>query len=200
MSVPCPRCGRDYDVALFQFGRTIHCTCGSRVALAARVRDIASPSGEIRFMVDAMLGRLVRWLRILGCDAEFDAEIADAELVRRALEEQRVILTRDRRLPQEFSVPHLLILEFEAPLEQLRQVTRAFDLDWRSRLFTRCSRCNRPLEPAAPRVVAERVPPRIRSEQQRFLRCASCGRIYWGGSHIARMRRLLEQTLGDAAG
>ena len=89
MSVPCPSCEREYDVSLFQFGRTLHCTCGQRVALAPRVRDSESGS-EPRFIVDAMLGRLVRWLRFLGLDATYEAHIADRDLVRRALEEDRV--------------------------------------------------------------------------------------------------------------
>ena len=127
-------------------------------------------------MVDAMLGRLARWLRIMGCDAAFDAEIPDADLVRRALEEDRVILTRDRALPEEWRVPRLLIVESESLLDQLRQVTCAFGLDWRSRLFTRCSRCNMELEPASHDDVA-----------------------YWSGSHIARMRRVLDKALGGAA-
>ena len=197
MSVPCPRCGRGYDVALFQFGRTIHCTCGSRVGLEPRIRPL-SAERELRFMVDAMLGRLARWLRILGCDARFEEEIPDAELVRRALEEGRVILTRDRALAEEWSVPHLLIVESEAPLTQLRQVVRAFELDWRARLFTRCSRCNTELETIAREDAATRVPPRIFSERERFLRCVSCGRIYWGGSHSARMRRVLDEALERA--
>jgi uncharacterized protein with PIN domain len=198
MSVPCPRCGREYDVTLFQFGRTIHCTCGSRVGLEPRVQRV-SAGGEVRFMVDAMLGRLARWLRIIGCDAAFDAEIPDADLVRRALEEDRVILTRDRALPEEWRIPRVLIVESESLLDQLRQVTRAYGLDWRSRLFTRCSRCNTELEPASHDDVAHRVPERLRREQQHFFRCASCGRVYWSGSHITRMRRVLEQALGAVA-
>ncbi len=195
MAVPCPRCGRDYDVALFQFGRTIHCTCGSRVGLEPRVRRVAA-GGEVRFMLDAMLGRLARWLRILGCDVVFEAEIPDAALVRRALEEERVILTRDRALPEEWRVPRVLIVESESPLAQLQQVVRAFELDWRARLFTRCSRCNTELAPVAREDVAAQVPPRVFCAQERFFRCASCGRVYWGGSHSERMRRVLDEALG----
>ena len=123
MSVPCPRCGRGYDVTLFQFGRTIHCTCGSRVGLEPRIRP-ASCGHELRFMADAMLGRLARWLRILGCNVALEPEIPDAELVRRALEEERVILTRDQALPEEWRLPRVLIVESEAPLIQLQQVVR----------------------------------------------------------------------------
>ncbi len=196
MAVPCPRCGREYDVALFQFGRTIDCTCGSRVGLEPRVRPATEP-GEVRFAVDAMLGRLARWLRILGCHASYDSAVPDAELVRRAFEQDRVILTRDRALADEWRIPRVLVLESEDPLEQLRRVVAAFDLDWRQRLFSRCSRCNAEIQPRSREEVADRVPPRVLREQSQFSSCPSCGRIYWEGSHLDRMRRTLEDALGN---
>ncbi len=196
MAVPCPRCGREYDVTLFQFGRTIDCTCGSRVGIEPRVRP-AAETGEVRFLVDAMLGRLARWLRILGCDAGYDSAISDAELVRRAFEQDRVILTRDRALPDEWRIPRVLLLESEDPLEQLRRVVAAFDLDWRQGLFSRCSRCNAGVEPRSPEEVADRLPPRVLREQSQFFSCPSCDRIYWEGSHLDRMRRTLEDALGN---
>ncbi len=196
MAVPCPRCGREYDVALFPFGRTIHCACGSRVGLEPRTRWGAQ-GGEIRFLVDAMLGRLARWLRILGYDASYVSDIADAELARRAFEENRVVVTRDRAFSEEWRIPRVLVLESEAPLEQLRAIVAAFDLDWRKRLFTRCSSCNLEIEPVPREEVAERVPPRVLREQHDFLRCAGCERIYWEGSHLERMRGTLDDTLGN---
>lgn len=199
MAVPCPGCGRQYDVALFQFGRTIHCRCGARVALAPRVERVR-PAAPPRFSVDAMLGGLARWLRLIGCDAAYEPDVPDERLVRSALEEGRVILTRDRSLPREWSVPHCLVLESEVLVEQLREVVRTFDLEWRRRLFTRCSRCNRPLEEVPREAVAARVPPRVWRKQRRFLRCPGCARVYWGGSHVERMRRRLEEALGPPGG
>jgi uncharacterized protein with PIN domain len=67
LSVPCPRCGREYDVTLFEFGRTIHCACGTRVGRERRVRiDVGAEPP--RFLADAMLGALARWLRILSSE------------------------------------------------------------------------------------------------------------------------------------
>ena len=195
MAVPCPGCGRVYDVALFQFGRTIHCACGSRVGLEPRVRQAARGS-ETRFLVDAMLGRLARWLRILGSDASYTSDIADAELARCAFEQNRVVLTRDRAFPDEWRVPRALVLASEDPLEQLRSVVTAFDLDWRKRLFTRCSSCNQEIEPIPREEVASRVPSRVLREQRDFFHCPGCEHIYWEGSHLDRMRRTLEETLG----
>ncbi len=180
-------------MALFQFGRTLDCTCGTRVGLEPRIEHA---SGQLRFSADAMLGRLARWLRVMGYDTRFDAGIADADLVRSALEERRVILTRDRGIPDRWRVPRLLLLEAEAPRDQLRELARHFPLEWRGRIFTRCTRCNDPVERVSPADLVGRVPESVLQTHERFRRCPSCGRIYWDGSHAARMRRALEQMLG----
>ncbi len=194
MAIPCPRCGREYDVALFPFGRTIHCTCGSRVGVEARVRDLSRSAP--RFMADAMLGRLARWLRILGFDTAWEAHIADGDLVRRALEQDRVILTRDRALPAEWRVDGVYLLEEEEPIAQLRDVAEAFQLAKRVRLFTRCSRCNTLLARASREEARASVPPRVLEAQAELLRCPGCARFYWSGSHTRRMRRVVEELLG----
>lgn len=198
MAVPCPGCGRDYDVALFSFGRTIDCTCGARVGLTPRVRS-AVPPGELRFAADAMLGRLARWLRAMGYDTWYDGAVEDAALVRLALEQDRVLLTRDRRLPQQWRVPdeRLLVLRAERWHEQLAELAQRFRLDWRRRAFTRCTRCNAPLRDADPAAVAGRVPPRIATLHPRFRECPACSAVYWEGSHTRRMRRLLAEIVPD---
>jgi uncharacterized protein with PIN domain len=196
MGVPCTGCGREYDVALFQFGRTIHCTCGERVGLAARVR-MRAPSHEIRFFADAMLGRLAHWLRILGFDVAYEGDLPDESLVRRALTEGRVILTRDRALPVQWRVEDVHLVASELPFEQLREVVRTFGLADRVRVFTRCSRCNTRLRSAPPEEVRGLVPPRVLASQSEFRRCAGCGRVYWHGSHTVRMKRVVERILAE---
>jgi uncharacterized protein with PIN domain len=194
VAIPCPRCGREYDVALFPYGRTIHCTCGSRVGVEPRVRDLTH-SGP-RFMADAMLGRLARWLRILGFDTAWEAHIADGDLVRRALEQDRVILTRDRALPEQWRVSGVYVLAEDEPIAQLRDVAAAFQLARRTRLFTRCSRCNTLLVRASREEARASVPPRVLEAQADLLRCPGCERFYWSGSHTRRMRRVVEEVLG----
>jgi uncharacterized protein len=195
MAVTCPRCGRGYDVTLFAFGRTIHCACGERVGLAARI-EAAPRSGPPRFAADAMLGRLTHWLRILGIDVSYSPDLGDEGLVRLALDQGRTLLTRDRALPVEWRIADFYLVESEAPLAQLREVADRFDLRPLARPFSRCSRCNEPLVPAARDAVRERVPPRVAETAAQFARCPSCGRVYWDGSHVARMRRVLAEVLG----
>lgn len=198
MAIPCPGCGRQYDVTLFEYGRTIHCACGRRVGREIRAR---APTGaEPRFLCDAMVGRLARWLRAIGCDAAFAGDVEDAALVRRAVDEGRAIVTRDRRLSVEWRIPDVLVLESEDPLEGVRRVVERFGLAWPRELFTRCLECNVPLRPAGADEVADRVPTHVRRTRDRFRRCPSCGRVYWEGSHTERMRRRLADALGTGEG
>lgn len=195
MGVPCPDCGRQYDVALFAFGRTLDCTCGARVGVEPRRR---APPRPVRFAADAMLGRLARWLRLVGCDTWFAPDVEDADLARRALLEDRVLLTRDRRLLSEWRVPHALWIASERLSEQLRQVLEAHPVAWREGLFTRCPACNTPVAPVDAASVRDAVPPRVWRAHDRFTRCPGCARVYWAGSHAARVRSALERALGEA--
>jgi uncharacterized protein with PIN domain len=193
LGVPCPGCGRQYDVTLFEFGRTLWCTCGSRVALGPRERRLAGP--EPRFIADAMLGRLARWLRLLGVDCAFEEDIPDERLVRRALGEGRVVLSRDRALPEEWRISHVYLLRSESLREQLAEVVRAFGLADHVRPLTRCSRCNEELRSADPAEVAAHVPAGVLERQQQFAVCPACGRVYWEGSHGRRIRRVAKELL-----
>jgi uncharacterized protein with PIN domain len=194
-SIPCPGCARPYDRARFASGRAVRCTCGSWVGVA-RETGIGR-EGRPRFAADAMLGGLARWLRALGYDTWWDAHVADAELVRRALEERRVILTRDVPVVQEWRLDNLLFIRADAPLDQLGEVAAAYPLD-DARIFSLCTRCNHALEPVSAQEAGDRVPPAVLAERVEFQRCPSCERIYWEGSHTARMRRDLAQVLADA--
>jgi uncharacterized protein with PIN domain len=146
-----------------------------------------------RLLADAMLGALARWLRVLDLDTAYDPELDDPELVEKALEERRVLLTRDRKLVERKALRgrHLLI-ESEVVDRQVRQVLS--HLDWQppqERLFRRCLRCNEALERMAPEEARRFVAPYIARTQERFRRCPSCERIYWASSHVRRMRKRL---------
>lgn len=192
--MPCENCGRLYDATLFEFGRTINCTCGCRVSMAPR-RRLTAEAGRPRFFADVMLGRLARWLRLLGFDTAFESDVSDADLVRRALLEDRVVLTRDRRLPREWRTDAVYVVDSHSTSEQLAEVMREFKLSAQLRLFRICSRCNRALVPAEPGDLKERIPARILELHDSFRGCPSCGRVYWSGSHTSRMRRVVEGLL-----
>jgi len=187
--IRCSQCRREYDEALFELGRTIWCTCGARVGIEPRIGS-RKPSGEKRFLADAMLGRLARWLRLLGVDCAFDKEIGDRELVRRGIEEERIILTRDHRLPEEWWVRDIHLLRTTALHDQLAEVVGCFGLAPALRPLTRCSECNLVLVPTTRDAVADRVPPHALESSEVFSRCPGCERVYWEGSHAARIRQV----------
>jgi uncharacterized protein with PIN domain len=144
-----------------------------------------------------MLGRLARWLRVLDYDTAYESNIEDADLVRRALDEGRSILTRDQRLPEKWRIGKAcVVLVAEEPMAQLTEVVQSIGLKQPRRLFRRCLECNVPLEVASAEEVSERVPERVLTSHNDFRRCPVCQRIYWEGDHTRRMRRQLESVFG----
>lgn len=196
MAVCCRRCGREYDVALFEFGRTIWCACGNRVGIEPRVRPARQPT-ERRFAADAMLGRLARWLRLLGFDCVHHRDITDEEMARLGALDGRTILTRDRGLPEEWWLSDIYVVHAEELTRQLVEVVKRFDLAPSFQVLTRCSDCNRLLQRAPRSDVGGRVPPGILERHDVFRECRDCGRVFWEGSHAARIRTLAEK-LADA--
>ena len=145
----------------------------------------------MRLLADAMLGRLAKWLRILGYDTAYLAEADDFATMRLARAEDRLILTRDRALAKRRGVSTLL-LDSDSLEEQLRQVRDAVGRP-SSDTLPRCPVCNQVLIEAAPELVAARVPPYVRRTQRRFSLCTVCERIYWRGTHWLRMHALITE-------
>jgi uncharacterized protein with PIN domain len=196
--VSCANCGRVYPGGLFEYGRTIHCACGARVGaenLSRPTHGKAGEKSEIRFFADAMLGRLARWLRILGYDTAYEEDIEDADLVRRAVDEARIILTRDRLMPEQWRVEGIHLVKAEEPMAQLREVADAFGLAAEARLFTRCSQCNTVVSETSQEEAAGHVPDDVLQAVNSFKHCPGCDRFYWEGSHVKRMRRMLDRAL-----
>ncbi len=148
----------------------------------------------MRFVADDMLGRLAKWLRLLGYDVLYPAPARDAHLLRLAQAEGRVLLTRDRGLAERCSGGKVLV-KSEDPWKQLRQVIDELGLDVNRGFLTRCAVCNEPIEAVPKEDVKDFVPPYVFRTHERFARCPVCGRVYWEGSHVERMRRKLAEIL-----
>lgn len=136
------------------------------------------------FVCDVHLGTLARRLRLLGFDTWYATDADDATLARVAVDQDRVLLTRDRGLLCRRTVVHGYLPRSDDPDTQLTEVVARFSLADRAAPLTRCVRCNGELEPVALAEVAERVPPRSRAAFDRFARCRACGQVYWPGSHL----------------
>lgn len=153
-------------------------------------------AADARFLADAHLGGLARFLRMLGYDTLHDQALADREICRKAREEQRIVLTRDRELLKHREIAHGCYVRALKTEAQLREVVLRYRLGESAAPFTRCLHCNLPLAAADKASIAERVPPRILELHDRFTACAGCGRIYWRGTHYERMRAVLSSVLG----
>ena len=194
MAVNCTKCGRQYDVTLFQFGRTISCACGARVGFEHRLN--LPENSEIRFFADVNVASVVRWLRAVGLDTAWEDAIADADLIRRAIEEKRFVLTLDKRIPEEFRADNVLLLSTVEPLAQFAEIVRRFNIQKPAEFFTRCLVCNTRLRAAEAEEIAENAPRVVREAHEKFRFCAACRKIYWEGSHARRMRAALESVFG----
>ncbi len=147
----------------------------------------------VKFVADCMLGKLARWLRMLGFDTLYIPDADDDELVRLAVREDRILLTRDFRLSDRRMVRNRSVLVgWGSTSEQLRQVVEQMNLSIDERaLFTRCTICNSPIVPVSRSEVKDRVPPYVYQTQQDYGYCARCDKIYWPGTHVQRVLRAL---------
>ncbi len=140
----------------------------------------------MKFIADVMLGRLAKRMRLLGFDVLYDRTLSDNEILRLALEQNRIILTRDTALAARPLAEKHLFIKSEQIQEQLAQVRSTCPLS--PEPFTRCSVCNTPLERILKQDVFDRVPIYVFQREEDFFHCGSCGRIYWTGTHVSRMR------------
>ena len=161
------------------------------IGSTARLRPV--PLRDPRFVVDVNLGRLARLLRVLGFDVWWSSDADDQSLVDISLEQQRILLTRDRALLKRRIITHGLFVHSDNPEEQTIEVLRRLDLGQRLAPLTRCVRCNGRLVAVAKEEVIDRLEPLTRRYYSDFSRCEECGRIYWPGSHHAPLVDLVER-------
>lgn len=161
-----------------------------------------APIEATRFMADAMVGKLAKWLRILGYDVAYERKIDDRRLIERALAEDRLIMTRDEHLVRRKFDPKLrfIFIRYDHLPDQLRQVVLELGLSVSAGLLTRCTACNGPIFPVPAEAVAGRVPPYVRRTQSRFSRCPECHRIYWYGTHPERIQDRLKKVFARTGG
>lgn len=151
---------------------------------------------KVRFIADQNVGKLGRWLRLLGYDTVIFKGEDDGALVRSALTEGRVLLTRDTQIGRRKVVSSgrlkMLLIEQDEPLEQVISVVGKLGLIEHD-TFSRCLECNALLEPRIKEEMKERVPPYVFKTQETYMECPACHRIYWKGTHWQSMQNKLEK-------
>lgn len=167
--------------------------------IASVTRARPRPLREVRFILDAHLGRLAAYLRMLGFDTLYRNDYGDEELARLSGNEHRILLTRDRGLLKRSAVTHGYCVREAHARRQLAEVAERFDLAGCAAPFTRCLVCNERLRQVPKESVADRIPPVSRAHYHDIRECPRCRRVFWDGSHYRRMQRIVEQVTGASS-
>ena len=151
---------------------------------------------EYKFIADDMLGKLAKWMRIIGCDVEYFPSITDKELAERAYTSGLIILTRDTLLIRRRKVRNNhFFIQSDSYKEQIRQVVKHFSIDPYTQIMTRCVLCNKPLIDIDKESIKDKVPAYVYETQNTFETCPSCKRVYWNATHKERVVKQLEEIL-----
>ncbi len=169
------------------------------VGLADNFR-MAELTGDLKFIVDQNVGKLARWLRMMGYDTLFFAGSDDSQMVATAMKEGRVILTRDTQIMRRRVVIsgrlRAILIATDEPERQMRQVIETLNLDCQFHPFALCLECNQPLEERDRPQVRDLVPPYVFRTQPQYMECPACHRIYWRGTHWSAMTKKLNKLCG----
>jgi hypothetical protein len=168
------------------------------------VRLRPRPLRDPCFVADVHLGKLARHLRMAGFDTLWGFPLAgagsqrrndsdDDEIVRLSLADRRTILTRDKGMLRRKEVERGYFVRATEGEAQLAEVVRALQLESLVAPFTRCRECNALLQDVPKQEVIERLPEKVRGFYEAFKRCPGCGRVYWEGTHFARMRGIFDR-------
>jgi uncharacterized protein len=147
------------------------------------------------FILDVHLGKLAHLLRMLGFDTLYRNDYTDPLLVALSARESRTLLSKDRALVAQDAVQRGMVIRSQNPRTQLLEVMDRFDLYREAHPFTRCLECNTPLTAVRKELIEEQLPPVVRAQYEEFNRCIECGRVYWKGSHFARMEAYAREIL-----
>ena len=166
------------------------------VTTVSRVRPPWPPPAH--FVLDVHLGKLARYLRLLGFDTLYDNRWDDADLAQVASRDRRILLTQDRGLLKRNLVMYGYCVRSSQPEQQMVEIIRQFDLVDAIAPFSRCLRCNGLLEPVTKASIGDRLPPFTYQSCNEFHRCQDCNHLYWKGGHYQRLQTLVERAIAQA--
>jgi uncharacterized protein with PIN domain len=162
----------------------------------SKLKGVPTPSLQVtRFILDAHLGKLAKYLRMLGFDSRYRNDYADDEIIELAAIEKRIILTRDRLLLKSKRITHCYYIRSTDKHKQLREVVQKFDLYSQFKSFTRCMTCNSDLLLANKEEISHLVKPDIIQHYKEFYFCPACRKVYWKGSHFKRMESFIRDLI-----
>lgn len=152
---------------------------------------------ELRFVTDGMLGKLTRWLRMLGHDVEYTGSMGDKELIQKAKKENRILLTRDLELYRQAIARGAQAFLTESPDQtaNLADLARRFNFKLEiDAKVSRCPRCNTRIKAVSKAGITDRIPASTSSNYDEFWQCQGCGQVYWRGAHWKRIDKTLKEA------
>ena len=151
----------------------------------------------LRFLVDHMLGKLAKYLRMLGVDTVYFTQTDVSTLIEKAYQEKRIILSRNTKLKHIDGFPDFVFINDDQPDKQLSEVLKYFKIHIsHDQLFTRCLTCNQKLIVGNHEDVKGKVPPYILGIHKEFSLCPQCKKVYWEGTHLKKMKEIIWMVLG----
>lgn len=149
------------------------------------------PFVECKFIADVHLGRLAKYLRLCGFDTVYGMTLTDREIINLSLQENRIILSRDKELLKNRHVIQSYRIMSAEPVEQLKEVFRRYDLKNYLHPFSRCMICNGEVVSVRKEEIDYALKPKTRCYYNEFRKCTNCGKIYWEGSHYEKMKNFI---------
>lgn len=156
------------------------------------------PLRKIHFILDIHLGKLAKYLRLLGFDVAYDNHFSDETIVMRSQNEKRIVLTRDVGILKNKKISHGYWIRHINPDKQVEEVLKRFDLYQQCKPFTRCMECNGLLRTVEKNDIVENLSPLTLEYCQNFMRCNQCKKIYWEGTHYQKLRNRVNKFLSKS--
>lgn len=148
----------------------------------------------MKFLCDEMLGKLAKWLRIIGYDVLYLKNMEDEKIIENAMKEGRILLTRDKKLAEKYK--NSLYIEEKDIDSQIKRVVEAFKISMEEENFlSRCTICNVEIEKIEKEKVKGKVPENVFENMSEFWICKNCGRIYWAGTHWKNMKEKIDKIV-----
>jgi uncharacterized protein len=161
-----------------------------------RLRKI--PLRKNKFIADINLGDIVKYMRVLGLDLYYNPLSSTREIIEISKRENRIILTKSRKLLKFKEVSHGIFIHPGTTTEQIRRIIDYLDIKDNIKPFSRCLGCNTLLNIVQKEKILDRIPPKTKAFCDEYVQCPSCDKIYWKGTHFIRMEKVVRKILDQA--
>jgi uncharacterized protein with PIN domain len=154
-----------------------------------------TPLRRNTFIAEVNLGNIIKYMRALGLDVYCDSSLSTREIIDVAKRDKRIILTKNRKLLQVKNVSHGIFIHPGTTADQIRRIIDYLDIKADLKPFSRCLRCNTPLDVVPKEKILDRIPPQTIAFCDEYVLCPSCDKIYWKGTHYLHMETVIKQIL-----